>query len=264
MNPRDAQQLGLRSHDRVDVVSRRGRVRGVELRLTEIIAPGQVFMPFHYFETNVERSDAERVRPDLARAELQAVRGAGGDAREQRHEEELVVVGNGMAGVACVEQILKYTPRFRDHDLRRRDARQLQPHPAVVGAGRREVGRRDRAQRYRLVPAQRHRAAAGRADRRRSIATAHVVIGDDGSATPLRQADPRHRQQRLRPADPRRRQRRTSTCSARWTTRARCWRKSRPGLQGGGDRRRTAGPGSGARAAGARLRRHGGPPVPTR
>jgi len=53
MNPRDALPLGLRSHDRVDIVSRRGRVRGVELRLTEIIAPGQVFMPFHYFESNV-------------------------------------------------------------------------------------------------------------------------------------------------------------------------------------------------------------------
>jgi assimilatory nitrate reductase catalytic subunit len=53
MNPRDARHLGLRSHDRVDIVSRRGRVRDVELRLTEITAPGQVFMPFHYFETNV-------------------------------------------------------------------------------------------------------------------------------------------------------------------------------------------------------------------
>ncbi|MBM3786404.1 MAG: nitrate reductase [Acidobacteria bacterium] len=53
MNPRDAKPLGLRSHDRVDLVSRRGRVRGVELRLTEITAPGQVFMPFHYFEANV-------------------------------------------------------------------------------------------------------------------------------------------------------------------------------------------------------------------
>ena len=53
MNPRDAARLGLRSHDRVDVVSRRGRVRRVELRLTEITAPGQIFMPFHYCETNV-------------------------------------------------------------------------------------------------------------------------------------------------------------------------------------------------------------------
>jgi anaerobic selenocysteine-containing dehydrogenase len=53
MNPRDARQLGLRSHDRIDLVSQRGRVRGIELRLTEIIAPGQVFMPFHFAETNV-------------------------------------------------------------------------------------------------------------------------------------------------------------------------------------------------------------------
>lgn len=53
MNPRDAKHLGLRSHDRVDVISQRGRVHGVELRLTEIIAPGQVFMPFHFSETNV-------------------------------------------------------------------------------------------------------------------------------------------------------------------------------------------------------------------
>jgi len=52
MNPRDAKGLKLRSHDRVDVVSRRGKVRGVELRLTEIVAPGQVFMPFHYVEAN--------------------------------------------------------------------------------------------------------------------------------------------------------------------------------------------------------------------
>jgi len=53
MNPRDARVLSLRSYDRVDLISRRGRVSGVELRLTEIIAPGQVFMPFHYAEMNV-------------------------------------------------------------------------------------------------------------------------------------------------------------------------------------------------------------------
>lgn len=53
MNPRDARGLGLRSHDRVSVISRRGVVKGVELRLTEIVAPGQVFMPFHFAETNV-------------------------------------------------------------------------------------------------------------------------------------------------------------------------------------------------------------------
>ena len=55
MNPRDAQSLNLKPHDPVDVVSSRGRVRSVELRVTEIIAPGQVFMPFHYAEANANQ-----------------------------------------------------------------------------------------------------------------------------------------------------------------------------------------------------------------
>jgi predicted molibdopterin-dependent oxidoreductase YjgC len=55
MNPRDARALRLGPRDRVDVISRRGRVRDVELRLTETVAPGQVFMPFHYPEANVNR-----------------------------------------------------------------------------------------------------------------------------------------------------------------------------------------------------------------
>jgi assimilatory nitrate reductase catalytic subunit len=53
MNPRDAEALRLRPHMHVDIVSSRGRTRGVELRVTEMIAPGQVFMPFHFVETNV-------------------------------------------------------------------------------------------------------------------------------------------------------------------------------------------------------------------
>ncbi len=55
MNPHDSSQLRLSPHDLVDVVSARGRVPGVELRVTEIIAPGQVFMPFHFFETNANQ-----------------------------------------------------------------------------------------------------------------------------------------------------------------------------------------------------------------
>jgi anaerobic selenocysteine-containing dehydrogenase len=55
MNPSDARESGLKSHDLVDVLSRRGRVAGVELRLTEIIGPGQVFLPFHFVETNANR-----------------------------------------------------------------------------------------------------------------------------------------------------------------------------------------------------------------
>lgn len=52
MNPIDANRLKLRSHDRVTVVSRRSKVANLELRITAIVAPGQVFMPFHFSETN--------------------------------------------------------------------------------------------------------------------------------------------------------------------------------------------------------------------
>ena len=52
MNPVDASSLGVNAHDRVDIVSRRNRVSGVVVRLTEIVAPGQLFMPFHYPEQN--------------------------------------------------------------------------------------------------------------------------------------------------------------------------------------------------------------------
>ena len=52
MNPADANRLSLRPHDQVTIVSRRGQVENVELRVTQIVAPGQVFMPFHFAETN--------------------------------------------------------------------------------------------------------------------------------------------------------------------------------------------------------------------
>ena len=55
MNPSDAGRLNLKPHDRVDVVSARGRVSRVELRVTEIIAAGQVFLPFHFAETNANQ-----------------------------------------------------------------------------------------------------------------------------------------------------------------------------------------------------------------
>lgn len=52
MNPADAERLELRPHDRVTVRSRRGAVGNIELRVTGIVAPGQLFMPFHFPETN--------------------------------------------------------------------------------------------------------------------------------------------------------------------------------------------------------------------
>jgi assimilatory nitrate reductase catalytic subunit len=47
----------------VDIESRRGRVKGVELRITQITAPGQVFMPFHFFETNVNEVTQDAFDP---------------------------------------------------------------------------------------------------------------------------------------------------------------------------------------------------------
>jgi len=52
MNPLDASRLSLRQHDRVTLSSRRASVPDIELRITGIVAPGQVFMPFHFAEQN--------------------------------------------------------------------------------------------------------------------------------------------------------------------------------------------------------------------
>ena len=56
MNPRDARALRLKPAERVDVVSRRGRIRNLELRLTETVAPGQVFVPFHWAKANANQA----------------------------------------------------------------------------------------------------------------------------------------------------------------------------------------------------------------
>ena len=52
MNPADAARMKLKPRDKVTVVSRRSKVSGLELRITGIVAPGQVFMPFHFAENN--------------------------------------------------------------------------------------------------------------------------------------------------------------------------------------------------------------------
>ena len=53
MNPRDAKRLKLEHGDYVRVESRRGSVEHVILRVTETVAPGQIFIPFHFAEANV-------------------------------------------------------------------------------------------------------------------------------------------------------------------------------------------------------------------
>ena len=47
LNPADAAKLGIVTGDRVEVSSRRGGVV-VEARVTDIVAEGVLFMPFHF------------------------------------------------------------------------------------------------------------------------------------------------------------------------------------------------------------------------
>ncbi|MET0342288.1 MAG: nitrate reductase [Polyangiales bacterium] len=63
INPKDAEKLGLINHDWVAVESRRGKVERVRARVTSIVAPGQVFMPFHYAETNANNLTLDAACP---------------------------------------------------------------------------------------------------------------------------------------------------------------------------------------------------------
>src|SRR5688572_27072391 len=51
IHPDDASALGISSDDWVAVESRRGRMRARAF-ITQIVSPGQVFIPMHYPETN--------------------------------------------------------------------------------------------------------------------------------------------------------------------------------------------------------------------
>ena len=76
----------------MDVVSRRGRVRGVELRVTETVAPGQVFVPFHYAEANANQVtqsafDPISREPNYKQSAVRVERPAAStNARSQREE----------------------------------------------------------------------------------------------------------------------------------------------------------------------------------
>ena len=63
MNPRDGRALGLRPTERVDVVSRRGTIRNLDLRLTETVGAGQVFVPFHWAEANANQATQSAFDP---------------------------------------------------------------------------------------------------------------------------------------------------------------------------------------------------------
>ncbi len=63
LNPKDATRLGVNNHDWVMVESRRGRIDRVRVRVTSIVAPGQIFIPFHFAEANVNNLTIDACDP---------------------------------------------------------------------------------------------------------------------------------------------------------------------------------------------------------
>ena len=55
--------MGVAAGDRVRLVSRRGMVEGVPVRVTATIREGEVFMPFHYDELCVNRLTVDEFDP---------------------------------------------------------------------------------------------------------------------------------------------------------------------------------------------------------
>ena len=63
INPKDAERLGVQNHDWVSVASRRGKVERVRARVTSVVGPGHVFMPFHFAETNANNLTLDAACP---------------------------------------------------------------------------------------------------------------------------------------------------------------------------------------------------------
>lgn len=63
INPADARKLKLRQHDWVKVASQRGAIERIAVRITAIVPPGQIFIPFHYHEANANNLTASEFDP---------------------------------------------------------------------------------------------------------------------------------------------------------------------------------------------------------
>ncbi|MBM3277605.1 MAG: nitrate reductase [Candidatus Handelsmanbacteria bacterium] len=55
INPQTARRYAIGPHDRVSLISARGRVDGLLVRISETIGPEQVFVPFHFAEQCVNK-----------------------------------------------------------------------------------------------------------------------------------------------------------------------------------------------------------------
>ncbi len=63
IHPTDAGQLGVRSGELVRVTSSRGSVDKLRARVTAIVRPGEVFIPFHWDERCANRLTTDECDP---------------------------------------------------------------------------------------------------------------------------------------------------------------------------------------------------------
>ncbi len=63
IHPIDARGLNVQNDDLVSLSSRRGRVERLRVRITTVVKPGQLFVPFHFFEANINALTIDAVDP---------------------------------------------------------------------------------------------------------------------------------------------------------------------------------------------------------
>jgi predicted molibdopterin-dependent oxidoreductase YjgC len=62
MHPDDAAKMGLAEGQRVKIASRQGEI-ATRLNISKEVRPGELFMPFHYSESPVNRLTRDELDP---------------------------------------------------------------------------------------------------------------------------------------------------------------------------------------------------------
>ncbi len=76
VNPADASKQGISDKQKVKVISRRGEIENITVKISGEVLPGELFMPFHYAEAPVNKLTRDELDPysKIAPFKLSAVR----------------------------------------------------------------------------------------------------------------------------------------------------------------------------------------------
>lgn len=114
VHPLTAKKHGLMEGDGVEISSKYGKVQ-YPVRITDKIHPAMVFVPFHWEkELSINQVIGPQLDPisKIPAFKWSAVNLKKVVGEEVRHvgKRRLVLVGNGMAGIRCIEEILAVNP----------------------------------------------------------------------------------------------------------------------------------------------------------